>query len=54
VEEEARVPMESSERRTPSQAWGLKPVIPATREAEVGRIAVQGQPSQTFMKPHLN
>jgi hypothetical protein len=34
--------------------WWLKSVIPATLEVEMGRIAVQGQPSKKFARLHLN
>jgi hypothetical protein len=33
-----------------SQAQWLTPVIPATWEAEMGRIEVRGQPGQTVLK----
>jgi hypothetical protein len=36
------------------QVRWLTPVIPATWEAEIGRIEVQGQPRQELVRPHLN
>jgi hypothetical protein len=36
--------------------WWLTPVVPTTKEAKIGRIAVQVQPRQKVGKarPHLN
>jgi hypothetical protein len=34
--------------------WWLTPVILATREAEIRRIAVEGQSRQIVCKPHLS
>jgi hypothetical protein len=34
------------EKRIQSQVQWLMPIIPAIQEAAIGRIAVQGQPSQ--------
>jgi hypothetical protein len=34
--------------------WWFMAVIPATQEAELGRITVQEQLGKNFMRPHLN
>jgi hypothetical protein len=42
-----------TKKRRMGQAWRLKPVILATWEAEIGRIAIQG-PLQKVSRTHLN
>jgi hypothetical protein len=40
-----------------SQVWWLMPISPATEEAEIRRIKVQGQPrpkKKKVARPHLN
>jgi hypothetical protein len=34
-----------------SQVWWLIPIIPATWEAEIRRIMIQGQPRKTLARP---
>jgi hypothetical protein len=45
--------MNSYKERANSTVWCLMSVIPVTKEAEIRRIAVQGQPQATSSGDHI-